>query len=74
MLIQFQVSFIGELADDGGGPRRELWRMFAVAVKSYFEGDRDALIPRHDVIALQVVVLLVMSLVKYHAVIHYYFV
>ena len=38
-----------------GGPRRELWRLFELAVKNkYFEGNGSQVIPRHDTIALQV--------------------
>lgn len=46
---------MGEVGEDGGGPRRELWRLFASAVKgSYFEGSEGNMVLRHDTIALQV--------------------
>ena len=51
------MEFIGEEAEDAGGVRRELWRLFEESLKgsNYFEGaDRCQLIPRHDTIALQV--------------------
>ena len=47
--------FLGEEAEDCGGPRRELWRLLELAVKEkYFEGNESEVIPRHDTIALQV--------------------
>lgn len=47
--------FLGEEAEDGGGPRRELWRLLELAIKEkYFEGDTLQVIPRHDTVALQV--------------------
>ena len=50
-----QVVFVGEEAEDGGGPRREMWRLFASGLKgSYFEGNADAMVLRHDTMALQV--------------------
>ena len=50
-----QVKFVGEEAEDGGGPRRELWRLLALSIKStYFEGIEDNLIIRHDTLAVQV--------------------
>lgn len=40
-----QVNFVGELAEDGGGPRREIWRLFALALKgSYFEGNDGSMV------------------------------
>lgn len=49
---------MGEEAEDGGGPRRELWRLLAVSIKSaYFEGVEDNLIIRHDTLAVQVILL-----------------
>ena len=54
---------MGEEAEDGGGPRRELWRLLAVSIKSaYFEGVEDNLIIRHDTLAVQVILLLYVSL------------
>ena len=47
--------FLGEEAEDFGGPRRELWRLFELGAKNqYFEGNSLEVIPRHDTIALQV--------------------
>ena len=52
----FKVDFLGEDGEDGGGPRRELWRILGLSLKesTYFEGTDGALVLRHDLIALQV--------------------
>lgn len=43
------------MGEDGGGPRRELWRLFGLSLKgTYFEGEGSKLLPRHDTVALQV--------------------
>jgi hypothetical protein len=45
----------GEEAEDGGGPSRECWRLFGLAIKSsYFEGVENEMVIRHDTLALQV--------------------
>ena len=50
-----KVIFIGEQGEDGGGPRRKIWSLFALALKgSYFEGNEDSMVVRHDTMTLQV--------------------
>lgn len=46
---------MGEAGEDGGGPRRELWRLFGLSLQgTYFEGEGSILVLRHDTVALQV--------------------
>ena len=46
---------MGELGEDEGRPRRELWRLLGLSLKgSYFEGEGSNLLPRHNIVALQV--------------------
>ena len=50
-----KVIFIGVQGEDGRGPRREMWRRFALALKgSYYEGNEGSMVVRHDTMALQV--------------------
>ena len=51
------MEFVDEEAEDAGGVRRELWRLFEECLKDscYFEGaDKYQLLLRHDTMALQV--------------------
>ncbi len=49
------MEFLGEAGEDGGGLKREFWCLLFKQVKSsLFEGVGDRLVPRHDVVALQV--------------------
>lgn len=46
---------MGEDAEDGGGPRREFWRLFGEELKaSLLEGTSGRCIVRHDAVALKV--------------------
>ena len=55
-LLLFQVQFLGEEADDGGGPRREFFALLAKEIQSsLFEGKSPRCFLRHDSIGLQVV-------------------
>lgn len=50
-----QVSFIGEVAIDTGGPRREFFRLLTVAILSNsvtFEGYPSSVTPSHNLTAL----------------------
>ena len=50
-----KVVFVGEAGEDGGGPRRELWRLFGMSLKgSHLEGEDTKMVFRHDTLALQV--------------------
>ena len=50
-----QVDFVGEEAEDGGGPSREFWTLISKEVsESLFEGSENSKILRHDSLALQV--------------------
>lgn len=49
-----QVSFIGEEAEDGGGPRREFWRLFGQELLTLMEGNPGNCTLRHDAVALTV--------------------
>ena len=53
-LIIIQVEFLGEEAEDGGGPKREFWSLIAKDIRETFEGPVNRKIPLHDVIGLQV--------------------
>ena len=60
------MVFLGEEAEDYGGPRRELWRLFEFAVKEkYFEGNESEVIPRHDTVALQVGIVTKVEVIRY---------
>lgn len=49
-----KVSFFGEEAQDGGGPRREFFRLLADGIKSSMcVGSNECYILRHDVVGLQ---------------------
>lgn len=48
------MEFLGEGAEDGGGPTREFWACIAKDINEYFEGQVDRKVPFHDVIGLQV--------------------
>ena len=55
LFLHIQVVFIGEVGEDGGGPRKELWCLFGLSLKgTYFEGKARKLLPRHATVALQV--------------------
>lgn len=57
-----QIEFVGECAEDGGGPRREFWTLLAREVAStMFTGFDYRLAPIHDVVGLQVCVTSVFS-------------
>lgn len=50
-----QIEFVGECADDGGGPRREFWMLLAREVAcTMFTGMDYRLVPIHDAVGLQV--------------------
>ena len=51
------MDFLGEEAEDGGGPKREFWALIAKDVNLTFEGPVDRKIPLHDVIGLQVAII-----------------
>ena len=52
----FQVQFLGEEGDDGGGPRREFFALLSRDIQSSLcEGQPLRCFLRHDSIALQVV-------------------
>ena len=51
----YQVQFLGEAGQDGGGPRREFWALLAKDIKSsLFEGEGSRCFLRHDSVSLQV--------------------
>lgn len=50
-----QIDFLGEEGVDGGGPRREFWRLVALsAEETMFCGTRSHKFPIHSSQALQV--------------------
>ena len=54
-ILNMQIQFLGESAEDGGGPRREFWTLLAHEVaSSMFTGFNYRLVPIHDVVGLQV--------------------
>ena len=62
-----QINFLGEEAEDGGGPRREFWRLLSQEMQaSIFEGALDRCIIRHDAVALKVSIKLLSS-ITYHS-------
>ena len=53
--IHVQISFLGEEGDDGGGPRREFFRLLADDVKySMCIGRSNAYVFRHDTTGIRV--------------------
>ena len=57
MQLSVQIDFVGECAEDGGGPRREFWTLLARdAASTMFTGFHHRLVPIHDVVGLQVCV------------------
>ena len=53
--VNLKVVFVGEDGVDQGGLLRELWNLLEMKFKDkYFEGNRDEVIPMHDMVALQV--------------------
>ena len=53
--VYLKVVFMGEDGVNQGGLLRELWNLLEMKFKDkYFEGNRDEVIPMHDMVALQV--------------------
>ena len=49
------MKFLGEEAQDEGGPKREFWRLLAGEIKAQMcVGGEDRLTLEHDVLGLQV--------------------
>ena len=52
------MKFLGEAGHDGGGLRREFFRLLAHDIKSsFFIGRDNSFVLRHDIIALQVYII-----------------
>ncbi len=55
ILIQLKINLMGEEGQDGGGPRREFFRLFADEMKSSMcIGRNGQYVLMHDVSGLQV--------------------
>ena len=58
VIIFAQISFLGEEAQDGGGPRREFFRMLATSIKDTMcVGRNGSYVFRHDMYGIQVNIL-----------------
>ena len=59
-LFLLKVKFIGEEAVDEGGPKKEFWRLLGEAIrKEMCAGDNEKLCLEHDVIGLQVNIIII---------------
>ena len=53
--ICIQITFLGEVGEDLGGPKREFWRLLSTDIQqTFFEGTMTRGIVRHDSVGLMV--------------------